>query len=81
MSKHGSIHECYIYDSSSGYIVRWVHGCRKSGASGEKEGGREGGGERSLEGPDVGHIVYTGDDTYAVLLLHSLNILYVLDCF
>ena len=47
----------------------------------EREEGREGGSEESVDDPDVGHILYTGDDTHAVLPLHSLNILHVLDCF
>ena len=81
MSKHRSIHECYIYDSSSGYIVRWVGVGRVGPVEKKREERRDRGGKKSLEGPDVGHIVYTGDDTYAVIPLHSLNILYVHDCF
>ena len=61
-------------------VGSYVGGCsRKNGAGGDREGGREGGSEESVEDPDVGHILYTGDDTHAVLPLHSLIILYVLD--
>ena len=63
-------------------VGSYVGGCsRKNGAEADREGGREGGSEESVEDPDVGHILYTGDDTHAVLPLHSLIILYVLDCF
>ena len=56
-------------------VGSYVGGCSRKN---EREEGREGV-RNLLKIQSRSRIVYTGDDTHAVLPLHSLNILYVLN--